>query len=366
MYCTRCGRLLSQDGSPCVCGSGQADRTVYETEKTFAVHEQKAENFGETPFMYGQPVYEQPMPVYAPPTCALRQNPLLEPIRSAAASPVFFLAALFMTVNLALSAACLFVPIDYYAFFSSIAPLFDVIQPGMGSEFMREMESAFAELYAAQMQSVLSGIPGLVVSGLTDVSLWMIFASAKKPGGPRTGGLSILHVLQVIGVIVLSLCTLACVILSAAITALVPTLLEEIEYYGIRLSDGARTAAMALAIVRSAAVILGAVLALVFTAKSLSSVVRTKRALRTGVIHKGASRYVAVICFITAAVNMMNAYGTVQLFGVLYGIGCVAAALANLFIALTVIRYNKAVKPYLTPKHSVQPDYPPYGPDSNY
>ena len=57
-----------------------------------------------------------------------------------------------------------------------------------------------------------------------------------------------------------------------------------------------------------------------------------------------------VCCFISAAVSLIDVYGTVQLLGVLSGVSCVINACVNLFFALTILRYNKAIKPFRTPK----------------
>ncbi len=344
MFCTQCGRQLPKDGTPCVCGSGQTEKFIVE------------------PAVPVMPEFE-PETYYAPPSYALWQNPLTEAIRSVGTSPVFLLALIFMSLQLLLSAVLLFVPMDYYALFSSVVPVLDSIMPGMGSEFMREMEAAVGNPYAAQLEAAFSGLLGLTVPALTTASFWMIFVSAKKPSGPKTAGLTVLQVLQIIRAVACGLSALGAVFLVIVFAALVPMLLEELSYYGLTVTGNISGAITAVAIVLIVLIVLAVTFGLLFTIKSLNSVVRTKRALRTGTVHKGASRFVMVCCFVTAAVNLMNVYGTVQTFGVLYGVSCVFAAMANLFLALTIIRYNSAIKPFKTPKRaeSVPQNDFPYG-----
>ncbi|MBO5252742.1 MAG: hypothetical protein J6C51_02240 [Clostridia bacterium] len=343
MFCTQCGRQLPKDGTPCVCGSGQTEKFTVE------------------PHIPVMPEFE-PETYYAP-SHALQPNPLTEAIRSVGTSPVFLIAAIFMSLQLLLSVVLLFVPMDYYAIFSSVVPVLDSIVPGMGSEFMREMEAAVGNPYAAQLEGAFAGLLGLTVPALTTASFWMIFASAKKPYGPKTAGLTVLQVLQIISAVSCGIGALGAVFLVVVLAALLPMLIEELSYYGLTVTGNISGAITAVAVVLIVLIVLAVTFGLLFTIKSLNSVVRTKRALRTGSVHKGASRFVMVCCFVTAAMNLMNVYGTVQTLGVLYGVSGVLAAMANLFLALTIIRYNKAIKPFKTPKHAgpAQQNDLPYG-----
>lgn len=379
MFCTQCGRRLPEDGAPCVCGSGQAEKVAAEPVASimpediplsFAEAERMAEEGGEVPQIFfseeSEPdaettVYEEPIPqyiqppVYMPPVYAVQQNPLKEAIRKVAGSPVFLLAAIFMSAGLILSLVQLFVPVDFYGLFSSIVPLLDSIMPGMGSEFMQEMEASVGDLYTAQMGLALLGLPRLIAPALTVASLWMLFGSAKKQDGPKTGGLTILQVLQVLGVIGMSLSILLAVFVIVMIFALATMLIDELSYYGIMMEGGDMTGVIiAVMAVLIAIVVLTVIFGMIYTIKALNSVVRAKKAIRTGVVHKGASRFIMVCCFISAVVSLIDVYGAVQLLGVLNGVSCVISAGANLFFALTIARYNKAVKPFRVPKFSAQ------------
>ncbi len=388
MFCTQCGRQLPVDGTPCVCGSGQAEKIVTEPAVpvvpediplSFAEAERMAEEnetvqqifFTEEPAPEtNQPIYEEPIPqyiqspVYVPPTYAVQQNPLKEAIRKVAGSPVFLFAAIFMTAGLILSVVQLFVPIDYYSFFSTIVPVLDSIMPGMGSEFMREMEASIGDLYAAQTGLAIMGLPRLIVPGLTVLSFWLIFSSAKKIDGPKTGGFTVLQVLQVLSVIAMSVAVLLAVFVSVVIYALAMMMIEELNYYGMMTGGDTTGVIITVMAVLIAVVIIAVMFGMIFVIKALGSVIRAKKAIRTGVVYKGASRFIMVCCFITAVVSLIEVFGTVQILGVLSGISCVFTAAANLFLALTIARYNRAIKPFRTPKYMPQPveqNFPPYG-----
>ena len=410
MFCTQCGRELPKDGTPCVCGSGQAEFVVQnrtaeqewaaevavlpeepvqpeeimqpeaETQPAEPVWEEPAQTeepeqpaeqepvppmWGETqPLPVQAAPYIEPMyPPYAQPAYAAEpENPVLRAVRSVAGSPLLLITAIVLSVHFALSVVQAFMPIDLYNLVNYIAPILDSWIPGMGQDLLQEMNPVMTEFYAAQMSAGLMSIPAMIAPALSVAAVWMIYGSAKRADGPKTAGLTILQVLQILAVIGLSLCILLVIVLGIVAVMAVQMMLQEMSYYGIvdpALSSGITVGVIVVMVV----LVLCVVFALVYAAKVLSTVAGVKKAIRTGIVVKKASVFVAVMCLLSAVGLVVDLYGTFVLLGWMAALVNLFAAAVNVLFALCIFKYNKAVKPLRISKRAAQiPPQPPVYP----
>lgn len=331
----------------------------------------------ETTYAPQQPVYQpyvQPAPVYAPPAytppsyAVQPTNPVLDVIRGAASSPIFMIAAIVMSVHLLLSIIKAFVPFDFYGILYSFVPLLESIAPGMGYEMIEEASYVMSDLYAAQAMLGFLSLPSMIMPALTVAALWMIFVSAKNPDGPKTGGLTILQVLQILSLVGIGLSVLLAIFVIIFVCMLVTMLIEEMSYYGMYGGEDMTGVIVLVAIVLIIAVLAGVALSLVYAIKVLTSIINAKKAIKTGTVTKTASKFVVFYNFASAAFLLLDIFGTISLMGWVAGLVNLCAAGANVLFALVILQYNKAVKPLVVPKNAVgyipqqptPPTYPQY------
>ena len=401
MFCTNCGRELPKDGKPCACGSGQAELVVqnraaeqewatesivmpevpeidesvneeiqlvaeaelpqpenHETAEQAAVEEQPAQQESYIPPVYvQQPV--QPT-YYAAPSYAVQQNnSVISVIRSIAGSPLFLIAVIIVSLHFVLNVVNRLMPLDITGFIYSIVGYLDSMMPGMGAEMMREIEPALADIRAAQ--ATISGISmlGMITPALTLAALWMIYGSAKSADGPKTGGFTILQVLQILAVIGVSFGVLLALIGSGLIIALGQVIAEEMRYFsmGGDASSGITIASVIIAIL----LMVGVVFSLIYAIKVLSTIVGVKKAIRTGVVTKKASGFVAVISILSGVGMTIEGLSAFAVFGWKTAVLNLLAAAMNILFAVCIFKYNKAIKPWIVSKNAV-PVVPPVYP----
>lgn len=433
MFCTNCGRELPKDGTPCICGSGQAepvqnsvaeeewagdttalnwenvepnyqpaeeqpeeedwagettalnwedaqpayqepkeeewagDTTALswdETQPTYTQPEQPVNPYIQQPYVQQPPVYQQPS--YTAPSYAVQGGgSVLDVIRGVASSPIFMIAAIVMSVHLLLSIIKAFVPFDIYGIVYSIVPMLESIMPGMGVEMLDEIEPMIGELYAAQAMLGALSLPSMIMPALTVAALWMIFISAKKPAGPKTGGFTILQVLQIISLVGTGLGILLAIIVIIVVCMVVMMLIEEMSYYGMGGGENMTGVIIAVMIIAIIAVLASVALSLVYSIKVLTSIINAKKAIKNGVVEKTASKFVMIYNFAAAAILVIDIFGTISMMGWMSGLVNLCAAGANVLFALCIMQYNKAIKPLITPKNAApqmpqQPTYPQY------
>ena len=351
------------------------DTTVLTPENTQPAY---SEPQPEITYAPQQPVYQQPyvqpaptyaQPAYTPPSYAVQPtNPVLDVIRGAASSPIFMIAAIVMSVHLLLSIIKAFVPFDFYGILYSIVPLLESIAPGMGAEMIEEASYVMSDLYAAQAMLGFLSLPSMIMPALTVAALWMIFISAKKPDGPKAGGLTILQVLQIISLVGIGLGVLLAIFVIIFVCMIVAMLIEEMSYYGMYGGEDMTGVLVLVAIVLIIVVLASVALSLVYAIKVLTSIINAKKAIKTGTVTKTASKFIVFYNFASAALLLLDVFGTISMMGWLAGLVNLCAAGANVLFALVIMQYNKAVKPLVVPKNAVgyipqqptPPTYPQY------
>lgn len=439
MYCTNCGRKLAEDGTPCVCGSGQcepgampaaepisepAELAVEETaepaaeapavepgvlpaepedtalpvepvayEEPAAPVEEAAEPAAmepQNPYVqstdpyaqqgnpYVQPnpyaqqnPYAQPAPVYAPPAYAVQQpNEVHTAIRSIAASPIFMVATILMSAHFVLTLIRSFLPTDMMALINTILPLMQAVDPSLvyDSSVIGEMTEA---LYQIQAALGLLNLPAMIVPALVLVGLWLTFVSAKKKEIPSGSGLMILQIVKILALVGTILSTLLVLIIGIAVVVAVGALAAEMSsysgYYGYSSAETSAATGITVILV-IVLILLLAVMAfsIVYAVKVVTSITGARKALKTGKVEKTASMLVAVFCFISAGITVLDMFGSIALSGWMNLPLSLCSAGANVLFALCIMQYNKAVKPLIAPKYQpvqqmpVPPQYPPY------
>ena len=152
MYCIHCGRKLPEDGSVCACGNLQPGQNVPAEPQAAAPVEvpapaisaaqpAQAPAYAQQPAPYGQPYTDtyQPQNPYAQPYV---QNPYApraaypyQPaqqarpfatacaaVKSLAASPLFLIGTIFVSLGFLLSLISAFIPVNYARLFSMLPP----------------------------------------------------------------------------------------------------------------------------------------------------------------------------------------------------------------------------------------------------
>ena len=394
MYCIHCGRKLPEDGSVCACGNLQPGQNVPAEPQAAAPVEapapaisaaQPAEQpavaepqaaapveapapvisaaqpaqapaYAQQPAPYGQPYTDtyQPQNPYAQPYV---QNPYApraaypyQPaqqarpfaaacaaVKSLAASPLFLIGTIFVSLGFLLSLISAFIPVNYARLFSMLPP--EVY-------YALDFSDLQYQLYMLQDGSVLTAflfqLPGLILSALAVAGLWMTFASGKSGSSPtlKTSGLTILKVLQVFSVVGYAVLALLLVIL------LVIVLVTAVSASGVYDFVGAAMATLAVILLALLAVI---ALLIVYSAKVIGSINAAKAAAAGSAMLKKASMFVAVLGFLMAGYALIDLYGTVVFSGWLAALRNACTAGAQIVFGICIIQFNKRVASLRTP-----------------
>ena len=398
MYCIHCGRKLPEDGSVCACGNLQPGQNVpaepqaaapveapapaisaAQPAEQPAVAESPAEPqaaapveapapaisaaqpaqapaYAQQPAPYGQPYTDtyQPQNPYAQPYV---QNPYApraaypyQPaqqarpfaaacaaVKSLAASPLFLIGTIFVSLGFLLSLISAFIPVNYARLFSMLPP--EVY-------YALDFSDLQYQLYMLQDGSVLTAflfqLPGLILSALAVAGLWMTFASGKSGSSPtlKTSGLTILKVLQVFSVVGYAVLALLLVIL------LVIVLVTAVSASGVYDFVGAAMATLAVILLALLAVI---ALLIVYSAKVIGSINAAKAAAAGSAMLKKASMFVAVLGFLMAGYALIDLYGTVVFSGWLAALRNACTAGAQIVFGICIIQFNKRVASLRTP-----------------
>ena len=367
MYCIHCGRKLPEDGSVCACGNLQPGQNVPAEPQAAAPVEvpapaisaaqpAQAPAYAQQPAPYGQPYTDtyQPQNPYAQPyvqnpyapSAAYPYQPAQQArpfatacaaVKSLAASPLFLIGTIFVSLGFLLSLISAFIPVNYARLFSMLPP--EVY-------YALDFSDLQYQLYMLQDGSVLTAflfqLPGLILSALAVAGLWMTFASGKSGSSPtlKTSGLTILKVLQVFSVVGYAVLALLLVIL------LVIVLVTAVSASGVYDFIGAAMATLAVILLALLAVI---ALLIVYSAKVIGSINAAKAAAAGSAMLKKASMFVAVLGFLMAGYALIDLYGTVVFSGWLAALRNACTAGAQIVFGICIIQFNKRVASLRTP-----------------
>lgn len=455
MYCTQCGRKLAEDGTPCVCGSGQhelvttpaaepipvpmpepvpeaaepaaeaeeepvaepveeapaeleavaaepeateaepeafPDEPIPEAEEPAAElieveeepvtetaaeppvssYDQPENLYVQHPAVQGNPYaqqspYGQPAPVYAPPAYAVQQPTAVHTaIRSIAVSPLFMIATILMSAHFLLTIINSFIPTDITAIINSFMPLMQMIDPSISyGDFMYEITEA---LYQMQVFIGIVNLGNMILPALVLVGLWLTFVSAKKKEIPSANGMMILQIVKIISLVGAILSAVLVLIIGIVAVGTLAALANEMSSYSYYSSSEASMVSGIMVLVVILLIVLLAVMAvsIIYAVKVVTSITSARKALKTGTVEKTASMLVAVFCFISAGVTVLDMFSSIALGGWMNLPLGLCSAGANVLFALCIMQYNKAVKPLIAPKVQpvqqmpVPPQYPPY------
>lgn len=239
-----------------------------------------------TPFTDGAycPSCGQPLTTPVPPA--------VSELKKAAASPLFFTAVILSTVSAVLSLL--------FSIFGSGASL-AMAEELLGDLGLGTMTDAGAA--GATIGSVIGAFIGLIPQTILLIGLWKVTLSARDPLRPAIdgGGLSLIK-----GVMTFFLVMM---VIAAALIALAVILLVVLASTGVLADSSDDLAAGSIAVAILLAILLpivvGAfVLLIVFYVKCIRSVNVARNTLYTGIPSSKVSLFVAVWCFISAALSL--------------------------------------------------------------
>ena len=207
-------------------------------------------------------------------------------------------------------------------------------------QFIVSPGDLYSALSDAQSGTTVGTVIGMLITGgLMAAAYWITYISAKNPSVPaaKTAGLTIMKVFSIISLVVLSLAEVLCVVLAVI--------------FGVALAGndyGYMDEMMSvLFLILIVACIIGFVVLIfeiIYEAKVIKMLNSAKNAMLTGMVPNKASVFVAVICFISAAVSFFSVFGDAVLYGwIRVPLGLTSVAL-NVLHGLLVLRFNKMLK----------------------
>lgn len=323
MICSHCGQQ-NRDGSAfCVyCG------TAFQPAQPMPV----------------QPVQPQPPYGYAP---VQPRHPVIEAVRSVAASPLYLVAVIAFTVALVFSVL---------GAGESASAMYDML-----GELSMDMDMGeFMPDYASSAYSVgaaVGGIFGSIPNILLVVGLWMIYAAAKKnEPGISSGGFTLVWVMQVIGLV--GVCVAAGLV---ALVLLIALLVSGLSVVDIPDADGT----IALVLIAVVAVLFAAIMAfaIVYRVKTMKMVGAVRQTLSTGIPSDKISMLVVVLCFAGGGMAGLSALGSLASLAVMTALSTAASAVASILFGVVALRYRDTMRQLMYPASATyvapQPDFAP-------
>ncbi|MCI5652030.1 MAG: hypothetical protein MR295_07345 [Ruminococcus bromii] len=305
-----------------------------------------------SPYVQPDPYAQYGHPYQAPVHPAVQITPVHKAIKALAGSPLFLVGAILTSLTLVLSVIQAFIPVDYIHLISNFLQFLP-----MELRSSIDFEEIYAELYAAQsagtVSTLISMIPTLIVSGLGVAALWITFASGRDTKSPllKTSGLTILKVLQIIGLVGLGLMALMVVIGLVIAGVVFAMISSEVSSYERAMFNAVMWICISVLVI---ALIVLAVM-IVYSIKVIGSLNAAKKAIDTGKAVKKASMFVAIVSFIGAAIGIFNLYGDFVLtgwFSLLTGICSVGT---QIVFGICIIQFNKKIGALIEPAVPVQP-----------
>ena len=305
-----------------------------------------------SPYVQPDPYAQYGHPYQAPVHPAPQITQVHKTIKALAGSPLFLAGAVLTSLTLVLSVIQAFIPVDYIHMISNIMQMLP-----MELRSAIDFEDLYSELYAAQsagtISTLISMIPSLIVSGLGVAALWITFASGRDTKSPllKTSGLTILKVLQIIGLVGLGLLALMVVIGLVIAGVVFAMISSEVSSYERAMFNAVMWICISVLVI---ALIVLAVM-IVYSIKVIGSLNAAKKAIDTGKAVKKASMFVAIVSFIIAAIGIFNLYGDFVLtgwFSLLTGICSVGT---QIVFGICIIQFNKKIGALIEPAMPVQP-----------
>lgn len=259
-------------------------------------------------------------------------NPVVHAIKQIASSPLFLAATVAFTVYIIFNIMCS----GYNS--AQIMSLFYTLNYELGMEIPYELYDMVANMGRG---GIFSAITANITEIITAVGLWLIYCSGANKRTPfmKTGGLTIINVIQWINLIAISILVLLVTLI------FVIGVLDNLYmgYFG----DGIFIAVLcAVLIVIFAFVIL-------YYAKIISSIKNIKKMIKTGVSAKPPSLYVMVVLVIAGVMNLISTitgtivpvimYGSFS-FGLISGLNYLLLAGINIMFAVIIMRARKIIK----------------------
>lgn len=256
-------------------------------------------------------------------------------LKSFFASPLFLITAILFSANLLFQIIANLFPQD---------PAYIVNQIYSNLPYEMQFIISPGDLYSAlsnaQSGTTIGTVIGMLITGgLMAAAYWITYISAKNPSVPaaKTAGLTIMKVFSIISLVVMSLAEVLCVVLAVI--------------FGVALADNdygyMDEMMIGFFIILIAACIIGVVVLIfeiIYEAKVIKMLNSAKNAMLTGMVPNKASMFVAVICFISAAVSFFSVFGDAVLYGwIRVPLGLTSVAL-NVLYGLLVLQFNKMLK----------------------
>lgn len=332
MYCTNCGRKLPEDGSPCVCRQqpAQPEQQTYIPPVQPQNYGTPTQNFQMPPQYFAQPPVQYP--VQQP---VMQVSPVHGVLKSFFTSPLFLITAIVFSAHLLLQIIANLIPQDPAYIVNQIYSNLPyemqfIISPG-------DLYSAIADAQGGTTIGTVIGM--LITGGLMAAAYWVTYISAKNPSIPaaKTAGLTIMKVFSIISLVVMSIALVLCVVLTVIFGAALAS--NDYGYMDEMMN--------VFFIILIAACIVGVIVLIfeiIYEAKVIKMLNSAKNAMLTGMVPNKASMFVAVICFISAAVSFFSVFGDAVLYGwIRVPLGLTSVAL-NVLYGLLVLQFNKMLK----------------------
>ncbi len=247
-----------------------------------------------------------------------QEPPVIQLMRRAARSPAFLVPAIAYTCMV----VCNLISALGYAVPGAMDGYLNQLT-GYGMD--GQMASVYGMLSTVQEASAGGSLVGQILSILMAVGIWMTFASLRDESGApiKTAGLTIIRVIQIIGLVLFGLAMVLVLIL-------VGTILMMLNAY----EDASTMAGVGVVL----ALLLGGlvVLAILYSVKTITTIDGFRRSIWTGKPQGKISTYVAVISILGGLLSLTSAL-TGNVFSALAG---VASAVSGVGFGVFLFQYR--------------------------
>ncbi|MBQ8684218.1 MAG: zinc ribbon domain-containing protein [Clostridia bacterium] len=333
MFCQKCQRPNEDTSAYCIyCGAPLNQPAVAEAVQ---------------PVTQTAPAVVFPEPVSAQPVQPLPEHPVIGRIKALASSTLFLVAVIAFTV-----AAVLGVVASVSSQNELTAMMNEYFSPGMEDDLAglwQDEGAADGQEYTYSVEFgngfALAGmLPSIAVSGLSVAALWMLYAAGKnrKIPGMKTGGLTVLEVMNILSLVVIGLVTLLMLLMGLLLAVTWDMIMAE----ALLTADWAGDPAELSAIVSAVFVVLFVFLVLMmafmvlYQVKVVLLISKAKKTVMSGVPVGKGSLFVAVMCYISggfSAVGAVFAVLSAGIFGLLAG---AAQAVSLIAFGMVAMRYR--------------------------
>ena len=304
MFCTNCGQACADNAAFCTnCGKKLTVNAVRPTS---------AQPAAPVPPAAPQP----PRPVTQPVQPIAAGGPI-QALKRVATSPTYLTAAI------ALSAAALF------AFLQTILNHTNALDALYDLLYELDLEYLLSDVYyygydAVSAGTVIVTLISMIPALLVIAGVWMIFTAARDPynSGMSTSGLTLLKVMQIIGLVGMCVAALAMVVVCVIIIGVVS------QY---------RDAGPIVAVILFVMILFAALMALmiVYEIKIIQSIDAAKMTIDTGVVSGKISGFVGVMAIVFGGFAALSGLG--QLFTSVYaGLSSLGGATASIAFGMVL------------------------------